>query len=266
MFRQMGIQQKINPKKKYQMTVRRPNTQAAGTIGRIYNKPIFGGLTGGQLSKKVFKGKPFKSNEEFLKALQANKVNVKNPEAVLKGEPAIVTGSFRSDAFELGGVNNMTAVKKDGRMVSIINDEHDLGPLKAPRAQRMISVSTPITFDLLKKEGKVKRVSSTVAKAEGARKVERQTKAIDIEKKLGKLPNVDASLPVPPGMTRAQFLLIQAAATTKPGKKDYSRLLKDAGIFTPIRSAKPFVKEDENKKGGGSVIERNPYNYKPRSI
>jgi len=267
MFKETSAVQNINPKKNYQMTVRRPHTQAAGTIGRIYNKEIFGGYTGGQLAKKVFKGKPFKSNEEFLKALKENRVGVRNPKAVLKGEPAIVTGNFASDSFELGGVNAMTAIKKDGKITSIISDEHDIGRVKAPGADRMISVSTPITLDLLKTEGKAKRVSSKVAKAEEARRLERQGKKIEIETELGKLPGVDTSLKVPSGMSRPQFYLIQAAAKAKPGTKDYERLAKEVATFAPLRVIQELRRqEQENKRGGGSVMERNPYDYEPRGI
>jgi hypothetical protein len=152
-FREMSKKdiQNINPKKKYQMTVRRPVTQAAGNLSQMFNKPVFGGLTGGQM-KNVFKGNKFKTDKEFLEALQANKVGVRNPEGVLKGRPAIVTGSMLvSDARELGGVNYMTAIKKDGTLVSFMNDEHDLFKMKLPKGDRMINVSTPITIDLLKR-------------------------------------------------------------------------------------------------------------------
>ena len=247
-FREMSKKdiQNINPKKKYQMTVRRPVTQAAGNLSRIFNKPVFGGLTGGQM-KKVFNGKKFKTDKEFLEALQANKVGVRNPEEVLKGQPAIVTGSFKSDAFELGGVNNMTAIKKEGTMTSFVNDEHDLTYMKAPGADRMISVSTPITFDLLMKGDGVKKVSKKVLDAEEARRISRTNKADDIVNNLSKLPGVDSSLPVPPGMSRPQFLLIQAAASAKPKSKDYSRILKDVGLFGPTRAARAVLRPEEEQ-------------------
>lgn len=248
-FREMSKKdiQNINPKKKYQMTVRRPVTQAAGNLSQMFNKPVFGGLTGGQM-KKVFNGKKFKTDKEFLESLQANKVGVRNPEEVLKGQPAIVTGSFKSDAFELGGVNNMTAIKKDGTMTSFVNDEHDLTFMKAPGADRMISVSTPITFDLLMKGDGVKKVSKKVLDAEEARRVERKTKAKDVIEKLSKLPGVDPSLKVPPGMSTPQFLLIQAAAAAKPESKDYSRILKDVGLFGPTRTARAVLKSDDEEE------------------
>jgi hypothetical protein len=158
--------QKVDPRKNYQMTVRRTNTQAAGNLDRFaYKRPIFGGSTVTDLKKNVFKGNKFKTDKEFLEALQANKVGVRNPEEVLKGRPAIVTGAVKSDAWELGGVNYMTAIKKDGTLVSFMNDEHDLFKMKLPKGDRMINVSTPITIDLLKKTDAPQRVSPKVARS-----------------------------------------------------------------------------------------------------
>ena len=67
-------------------------------------------------------------------------------------------------------------------------------------------------------------------------------------------------------MTKAQFYAVQAVANMKPSNPDYSRLLKEVGLATPLRASKPLAREEENRKRGGSVIERNPYNYQPRAI
>ena len=258
--------QNINPKKIYQMTVRRTNTQAAGNLDRFaYGRPIFGGSTLTDLRKNVFKGKKFESNKEFLEALQANKVGVRNPEEVLKGSPAIVTGHVNSDAVELGGVNYMTAIKKDGTLVSFMNDEHDLFKLKLPKGDRMMNVSTPITIDILKKKDKVSRISPTVKSSQKTLLEAKRTKAKEVIAELSKYPGVDTSLKTPPGMTKAQFYAVQAVANMRPDNPDYSRILKEVGMYTPIRAAKP-LREEEDKKAGGSVMERNPYNYQPRAI
>ena len=82
---------------------------------------------------------------------------------------------------------------------------------------------------------------------------------------LSKYPGVDTSLKTPPGMTKAQFYAVQAVANMRPDNPDYSRILKEVGMFTPLRAAKP-LREEEDKKAGGSVMERNPYNYQPRAI
>ena len=159
----------------------------------------------------------------------------------------------------------MTAIKKDGTLVSFMNDEHDLFRMKLPKGDRMMNVSTPITIDLLKKKGKAKRLSPTIKKSQETLLEARRTKAKEVEAELSKYPGVDTSLPTPQGMSKAQFYAVQAVANMRPDNPDYSRILKEVGMFTPLRAAKP-LREEEDKKAGGSVMERNPYNYSPRAI
>ena len=73
-------------------------------------------------------------------------------------------------------------------------------------------------------------------------------------------------LPKPVGFkSHEQWARAQAVAKAQPTRKDYSRLAFETG-FASGRVARPLTSDEENKKGGGSVIERNPYNYPPRSI
>ena len=238
--------QNVDPDKNYRMTVRRTNTSAAGNLDRyVYNNKIFGDQSLKGL-KNIFNGKQFKTNENFLKALQDNKkfpVKVLNPEEVLKGKPAIVTGSVKSDARELGGVNYMTAIKKDGTLVSFMNDEHDLFKLKAPSADRMLNISTPITVDILDKG----RVSSKISKSKKTLEDSRLASRKLSQKELSKYKGVDTSLKTPIGMTKEQFYAVQALANMKPTNKDYSRLIKEVGLFVPLRSGKPFIREEERQ-------------------
>lgn len=193
----------------------------------------------------MFKGNKFKTDKDFLEALQANNISVRNPEEVLKGRPAIVTGSVKSDAFELGGVNYMTALKKDGTLVSFMNDEHDLFKLKLPKGDRMMNISTPITVDLLKKGDAPQRVSPKVASSKESLAQAKKTKAKEVEAELSKYPGVDTKLKTPVGLSKAQFYAIQAVANMKPDNPDYSRILMEAGIATPLRAAKPLVRQEE---------------------
>jgi hypothetical protein len=59
---------------------------------------------------------------------------------------------------------------------------------------------------------------------------------------------------------------MQVVAKIEPSNPDYSRLLKEVGLAAPLRASKPLAREEESRKRGGSVIERNPYNYQPRAI
>tara|TARA_R100001126_G_C4870322_1_gene172625 strand:+ start:104 stop:1690 length:1587 start_codon:yes stop_codon:yes gene_type:complete len=271
-FNEIKKVQNVNPNKNYRMTVRRTNTQAAGNLDNaVFKNKIFGGSSLTGLKKNVFKGKKFtgkKSNENFLEALEKNNIKVRNPKEVLKGRPAIVSGSVKSDAVELGGVNYMTAIKKDGTGVSFMNDENDLFRFKAPLADRMISISTPISIDFLKKKDSVKRVSKGLVKSEETLKQAKNKKMLKVEtdllKKYPKL--IDTKLKTPQGMTKAQFYTLQVVSKIEPSNLDYSRLLKEVGLAAPLRASKPLAREEENRKRGGSVIERNPYNYQPRAI
>tara|TARA_S200002703_G_scaffold78566_1_gene67647 strand:- start:8069 stop:8287 length:219 start_codon:yes stop_codon:yes gene_type:complete len=70
-------------------------------------------------------------------------------------------------------------------------------------------------------------------------------KAKEVEAELSKYPGVDTTLKTPTGLTKAQFYAIQAVANMKPDNPDYSRLLMEAGIATPLRAAKPLVRQEE---------------------
>ena len=226
---------------KYQLAVRRASAQAGGDlISPIrLNRKLFGGSTLEDL-KKIFggvkkegvwkhgKSKSFKTDKEFLEALRAKKIDVKNPEEVLKGMPAVVTGSSKSDSYVLGGVNYMTSINKKGKLTSFVNDEHDLFKQKMPKGDRMFTVSTPIKVNLLTSKKPMPKVN--------------KPKQIAAEKSMNKLKEysgVDLSTPVPKGVTREQLSRIQAVANT-PFKKNYSRVAMEAGLFGPGRAFKPL--------------------------
>ena len=222
-FKHMGMKeiQNINPKKDYRMALRRPNTAASGNLERVLSglPKVFGGTNINGLKKifgGVYKGrkdgwdlsnsKVFKTDKEFLDALLEAKVRVRNPEEVLKGRPAIVTGSLVSDAYELGGVNYMTAIRKDGRLTSFMNDENDVLFIKAPLASRMLSISTPIVYDLLGAGRKSGTEASKTSLKESSAKIQAEVAEI-----MSKMPGVDNALKVPsPNTTIAQWKTIQA--------------------------------------------------------
>ena len=49
-------------------------------------------------------------------------------------------------------------------------------------------------------------------------------------------------------MSREQFYAVQAVAKMKPSNPDYSRILKEAGLFTPLRAAKVTVRQEEEQQ------------------
>ena len=147
------------------MNIRRAYTGSAGKLdpgmdAKLYSK---NSISLSDIKKSVFSSqKKYTSNKKFLEALQKSEVNVLNPEQVLRGRAAIITGSSKTDAYELGGVNHMTAINKVGKVTNIVSDEHDLlssaelnklirtdAVGKLPGASRYMNVSEPIVYDLI---------------------------------------------------------------------------------------------------------------------
>jgi hypothetical protein len=273
----------MNPNKNYQMNIRRTHTGSSGNIDYSPTAKIFSGKSLEDLQSdlfptkynkvtgKIIKSKSYTDDKVFLKALQDSKINVLNPEEVLKGKSAVITGSGKTDAFELGGVNYMSAINKDGKVVSIVNDEHDLFNVKLPGGERYMNVSEPIV-----KELKESKKNLTTAEQETAKQVLKNKKEMAVAKAIKeyeKVPGVDISGKVPVGFnSREQWARAQAVSKLKPSSKDYSRVQKET-YFVGQRAAKPLSKTEEeeqgkvNKKRGGSVVERNPYaNYQPKAI
>ena len=306
MFEQIKRVQGMNPKKNYQMNIRRVSTQSAGNLDPTTGKKVYKsvpetfdvmheGLVKQQVvkrdislddikkdvfpeTKKTKSGtgprKTYTSDKEFLNALDEAGVAVRNRDDVLKGRAAIITGAGKSDAWELGGVNYMTSITKDGKAATIVNDEHDLFNLKLPNADRYMNVSEPIFYDL----AKTKKLTST---QQAAKKKLADSKTKSVNKAKEKYEsiltdlNIDIPEKVPVGFgSREQYLRSLVVANLKPSHKDYSRLVKDFGIGMPTRAARAVLGTEEEeeevevtRKAGGSVIERNPYqSYEPKAI
>lgn len=286
MFDQVKTMQRMDPTKPYQMNIRRANTGSAGNIdpgmkGMVYRSTTaekgVADLNLAGIKNSVFSsGKTFTSDKKFLDKLQESGVRVLNPEEVLKGRAAIIKGSSKTDAYEMGGVGVVTSIDKKGKIVSIVNDEHDLFNLKLPGGDRYMNVSTPLVYELVKdKTG----ATSATQKAAKTRLSSSKTKAVkEATKKYESILkdlNVDIAEKVPQGFgSREQYLRALTVANLKPSHKDYSRLVKDFGIGAPTRAARAVLGTEEEeevvevqRKRGGSVIERDPYNnYAPKAI
>jgi hypothetical protein len=319
-----------NPKKNYQMNIRRVHTGSAGELDQGMNARLYssvdknGKVTGETVSLTDIKNKIFletpdltkaqqkqktylrkslgekigdrafekymkenpspkkivriETTKDFLKKLKENNIHVLNEREMLKGikegrdVPAVITGSAKTDAYELGGANYMTAINKDGKAITIVNDEHDLGKFKLPLADRYMNVSEPIVTDLTGKKITTKKQAKKKAELTAEKDIATENAIKKYEEIDGvKVRELNAKgkyeyLPLPAGFKRhEQWARTQAVAKVRPSHKDYSRLSKEVGQFAPMRVAKPLVKE-EDKKAGGSVIQRNPYDYPPRAI
>ena len=283
-----------NPKKNYQMNIRRVQTGSSGVLDQGPNARLFysnkigedGRASLSDIKKEVFFRLPtkaskekklqgFNTDKEFLEALDKTGIKILNRDEVLKGKPAVITGDAKTDAYEIGGANYMTAIDKRGKVTQIVNDEHDLlgGKIpktnievgKLPGADRFMNVSEPIVLELI---NPAKKTTNIQKKAKDKLKTQKdEASDLAIEEYL-KIPGVDVSGKLPAGFkTKEAWARAQAVAKIQPTNKDSSRLIKDATIGSPTRVGRALENsEEENKRGGGSVIERNPYNYPPRSI
>ena len=247
----------MNPKKNYQMNIRRVHTGSAGELDPGISAKVYGGgtLSLENIKEGVFANKKgYNSDKEFLEQLINNGVNVLNPDAVLKGRPAVITGAGKSDAWELGGVNYMTSINKRGKVTTIINDEHDLlssqklnkliktdAVGKLPGADRYMNVSEPIVYDLVKPK-KLTAIQSKAKKKLSKQKKIAEQNAIENYKKV---PGVDMPDNLPAGFkTKEQYLRAKAVANLDAGR-DWTRIAVDQGLFglTGLRGGTPFVRE-----------------------
>ena len=310
MFEQIKKVQGMDLSKPYQMNIRRVYTGSAGNLdpttkNKIYKsvpedydvlhkglvKPLAvkKDISLDDIKKDVFpelkktkKGlgsrKTYTSNKEFLDALDEAGVAVRNRDDVLKGRAAIITGSGKSDAWELGGVNYMTAITKDAKAVTIVNDEHDLFSFKLPGGDRYMNVSEPIFYDLKVSENRAKKLTKKQSAAQERLAVSKKVSvknAIDNHTNILKNLNIEIPKKTPAAFSsREQYLRALVVANLKPDAKDYSRLKKEASIGFGVRAGKSLLSPEEqqeeptvqNKKKGGSVVERNPYNYTAKAI
>ena len=181
-FRQMGRNQNIDiNSNEWRMAIRRPYTgQASGNLRTpltASRSKIYGGknLTA---VKEAFKNKKFKTNLELLNSLKKQNIKIVNEDkirlAAKNGDDSIevvLNGSHVTDAYELGGVNYLTVIKKDGNIVSFGNDANNLAAIKnidinAPMADRVVSITTPMHINVLGKgkKGQSKKVQEAMGK------------------------------------------------------------------------------------------------------
>ena len=310
MFEQIKKVQGMDLSKPYQMNIRRVYTGSAGNLdpttknkvyksvpedydvfqeGLVKQLAVKKDISLDDIKKDVFpelkktkKGlgsrKTYTSDKEFLDALDEAGVAVRNRDDVLKGRAAIIKGSGKSDAWELGGVNYITAITKDAKAVTIVNDEHDLFSFKLPGGDRYMNVSEPIFYDLKVSENRTKKLTKKQSAAEERLAVSKKVavkNAIDNYTNILKNLNIEIPEKTPAAFSsREQYLRALVVANLKPDKKDYSRLKKEASIGFGVRAGKSLLSPEEqqeeptvqNKKKGGSVVERNPYNYTAKAI
>ena len=105
----------------------------------------------------------FKTNDELAEAMQEafpDKKILRNTTQT-EDPDVFITDSFTSDAFELGGVNVVYKVNKNGDMTAVVNDTNDIGvsakgvDVSAPFGKKLVVVTEPITKNVLDLDGNV---------------------------------------------------------------------------------------------------------------
>jgi len=235
--------QNVDPKKKYRMAIRRPSTQSSGNLNNLKGQFMFGGKGLGTLKKAFPTGVGYKTNKDLVAGLEAQGIRIKNKDKVLKNEvPPIISGYKHTDAMELGGANYMTVVKKDGTIVTFLNDEHDLSKLKAPMADRLMAVTTPIHFDLLNKGTR----SPAVDKALTGLRTEAQVIRDQVEETMSKIGNISSTDKIPKNtvLNRAQYATINALDKLD-APAAYAPVAANVALASG-RAAKPLERGERN--------------------
>lgn len=102
----------------------------------------------------------FDSNDDLAKALQAQGLNpIRN--STQKNDPDVfIVSSMHSSAYELGGVNLVYKVEKDGTLKGQMNDVNDLLGVGAPMGMPLITVTPVQTRKIGGKKQEVERRTS----------------------------------------------------------------------------------------------------------
>ena len=250
LFKEIADIQGMPDGMKYRMAIRRNTTgQAGGNLNRIAtSQKVFGGSSMKGLQKvfrdvngknKTFKGKP----RELIAALDAQGIGIHNRAKALEGGPIILTGSAKSDAFELGGVNIMTVVKPDGNIVSVVNDVNDLIgfpatkltpkiEINAPFADRLINIGQPQHYNLLDNVGRPPKVQAAM---DTLRQQSQDAKGFATHTKDKVLPGT--------GMNTAQSEVVKTVANLEPSaqalRRGTAQVAGNVGLFA-TRAGKPI--------------------------
>ena len=109
----------------------------------------------GNVVSAAFKNKPrrsFNSNDELASALEAKGLKVVRRKDQKDDPDVFITDSVSSSAYELGGVNIVYKVERNGDVIAQVSDVNDLVGVGAPGAKKMIVVTPPIKKNFAKPE------------------------------------------------------------------------------------------------------------------
>lgn len=121
----------------------------------------------GNFVNAAFKKKPrreFKSNDELAEALKAKGLKVIRRSDQDTDPDVFISDSVSSSAYELGGVNLVYKIEKNGDVIAQVSDVNDLVGVGAPGAKKMIVVTPPIKKNMRFPEERASETPSTAIK------------------------------------------------------------------------------------------------------
>jgi len=231
-----GIQQ--------QLTKHIVDVQGVGEKGSLLfvKKPNASNAANRKIAKKVIRkhGKPFDTIEDLHKAL--TKAGVKS--RVDKEEGVVFfQDSFTSSSYSMGGVNNVSFMKKDGTIGSTISDKNDLFGIDMPGGKTGLSI-TPTYFENVlalkgvalakyNKKHKLKMTEKQVALLKKEKSKERKWTESNRSKTEGKMSKALQTA----GLNKRQVYLIEQLRKAGKEPLDYKDYIKYMGKMGAIGTA-----------------------------
>jgi len=113
-----------------------------------------------QISDRAFKHREkrgFKSNDELAKAMESKGFKINRNKDQSKDPDVYFSDSIVTEAMELGGVNMVYKVGKDGNVTSQMSDIQDLFGITPVGSTKLIAVLPPITKNVINPSANPKR-------------------------------------------------------------------------------------------------------------
>lgn len=119
-----------------------------------------------QIANRAFKHREkrtFKSNDELAKAMEARGFKINRNKDQGKDADVYFSDSMVTEAMELGGVNIVYKVGKDGNVTSQMSDIQDLFGMTPIGSTKLIAVLPPITKNIINPSANPKRQSKELS-------------------------------------------------------------------------------------------------------
>ena len=123
------------------------------------------GFSTKQIANRAFKHREkrgFESNDELAKAMEENGFKINRNKDQSKDADVYFSDSMVTEAMELGGVNMVYKVGKDGKVTSQMSDIQDLFGITPVGSTKLIAVLPPITKNVINPSANPKRTPQNI--------------------------------------------------------------------------------------------------------